>query len=103
MKKNRIIVAMTVALFLVAAIAPQVQAEKYKKEYKLQLNVGPTFYWGMGAAKFAELCKKYTNGRINVKPYYGSALLKGANSNLLRWWPKVLLTSPWSLLSTFHR
>ena len=78
MKKNRIIVALTVALFIVAAIVPQVQAEKYKKEYKLQLNVGPTFYWGMGATKFAELCKKYTNGRINVKPYYGSALLKGA-------------------------
>jgi TRAP-type transport system periplasmic protein len=78
MKRNRIIVALTVALFLVAAIAPQVRAEKYKKEYKLQLNVGPTFYWGMGATKFAELCKEYTNGRINVKPYYGSALLKGA-------------------------
>ena len=78
MKKYRILAALTVVLFLVAAIVPPVQAEKYKKEYKLQLNVGPTFYWGMGAAKFAELCKKYTNGRINVKPYYGSALLKGA-------------------------
>jgi tripartite ATP-independent transporter DctP family solute receptor len=78
MKKNSILAALTVALFLVAAIVPQAQAEKYKKEYKLQLNVGPTFYWGMGATKFAELCKKYTNGRINVKPYYGSALLKGA-------------------------
>ncbi len=53
-------------------------AEEFKKEYKLTLNVGPTFYWGMGAAKFAELVKEKTGGRINVKPYYASALLKGA-------------------------
>ncbi len=59
----------------------QARAAGLKKEYKLQLNVGPTFYWGMGAAKFAELCGRYTNGRINVKPYYGSALLKGAQLN----------------------
>ena len=66
------------AAFLIGVMAPQVFAANYKKEYKLQLNVGPTFYWGMGAAKFAELVGKYTNGQINVKPYYGSALLKGA-------------------------
>lgn len=54
------------------------EAAKFKKEYKMQLNVGPTFYWGMGATKFAELAKEKTNGQINIKPYYGSALLKGA-------------------------
>ncbi len=54
------------------------QAARYKKEYKMTLNVGPTFYWGMGAIKFAELVKQKTNGQINIKPYYGSALLKGA-------------------------
>ena len=53
-------------------------AGKYKKEYKMTLNVGPQFYWGMGAIKFAELVKQKTNGQINIKPYYGSALLKGA-------------------------
>ena len=64
-------------LVLVLAAAPG-QAADFKKEYKLTLNVGPTFYWGLGAAKFAELVKEKTNGQINVKPYYGSALLKGA-------------------------
>jgi TRAP-type transport system periplasmic protein len=54
------------------------QARRYKKEYKMTLNVGPQFYWGMGAIKFAELVKEKTNGQINIKPYYGSALLKGA-------------------------
>jgi tripartite ATP-independent transporter DctP family solute receptor len=54
---------------------------KYKDEYKLTLNVGPSFYWGLGAAKFAELVKEKTNGKINVKPYYNSTLLKGAQLN----------------------
>ncbi len=49
-----------------------------KKEYKLQVNVGPSFYWGMGATKFADLVREKTDGRVNIKPYFGSALLKGA-------------------------
>ncbi|MCK5844232.1 MAG: DctP family TRAP transporter solute-binding subunit [Victivallales bacterium] len=52
-----------------------------KSEYKMQVNVGASTYWGMGAAKFAELVKEKTNGKINVKPYYGSQLLKGAQLN----------------------
>jgi len=35
----------------------------------------------MGAARFAELARAKTAGRINVKPYYGSQLLKGAQLN----------------------
>lgn len=54
------------------------KAGEFKEEYKLTLNVGPSFYWGMGATKFAELVKEKTKGRINVKPYYSSTLLKGA-------------------------
>lgn len=53
-------------------------AADFKKEYKLQINVGPQFYWGMGAQKFSDLVKQRTNGQINIKPYWGSALLKGA-------------------------
>lgn len=51
---------------------------KFKEEYKLTLNVAQNFYWGMGATKFAELVKEKTGGKINVKPYYSSTLLKGA-------------------------
>ncbi len=54
------------------------QAGKFKKEYKMTLNVGPQFYWGMGAQKFADLVKEKTKGKINIKPYWGSSLLKGA-------------------------
>jgi TRAP-type C4-dicarboxylate transport system substrate-binding protein len=40
--------------------------------------VGPSFYWGIGATKFADLVREKTDGQINIKPYFGSALLKGA-------------------------
>ena len=56
----------------------QSQAGNFKKEYKMQINVNPQFYWGMGAQKFVDLVKERTNGQINIKPYWGSQLLKGA-------------------------
>ncbi len=66
------------SLVLVCLMILPVMAESYKKEYKMTVNVGPNFYWGMGATKFAELVKEKTDGQINIKPYFGSALLKGA-------------------------
>jgi tripartite ATP-independent transporter DctP family solute receptor len=75
LKITRILVlSFTVALLFAAAG----NAADFKKEYKMQINVGPQFYWGMGAQKFADLVKERTNGQINIKPYWGSALLKGA-------------------------
>ncbi|WDP91990.1 MAG: DctP family TRAP transporter solute-binding subunit [Desulfobacter sp.] len=70
-------VALAVAAVFMAA-AGSAWAAGFKKEYKMQVTVGPKFYWGMGALKFAELVKEKTNGQINIKPYFGSALLKGA-------------------------
>jgi tripartite ATP-independent transporter DctP family solute receptor len=69
-------IIVVVAIF--GVMLPSAMAESYKKEYKMTVNVGPNFYWGMGATKFAELVKEKTGGKINVKPYFGSALLKGA-------------------------
>jgi TRAP-type transport system periplasmic protein len=66
------------AMVLTVLIAPAGHTAKFKKEYKLQVNVGPSFYWGIGATKFADLAREKTNGQINIKPYFGSALLKGA-------------------------
>ncbi|MDW7710686.1 MAG: DctP family TRAP transporter solute-binding subunit [Deferrisomatales bacterium] len=73
--------AVAAAALLAVGSLTQASAQDFKSEYKLQLNVGPAFYWGMGSAKFAELVAEKTGGRINVKPYYGSALLKGAQLN----------------------
>jgi len=69
---------LTVSTLMLLMFVMPVSAGTYKKEYKMTLNVGPQFYWGMGAVKFAELVKEKTNGQINIKPYFGSALLKGA-------------------------
>jgi TRAP-type C4-dicarboxylate transport system substrate-binding protein len=46
----------------------------FKKEYKMTVTVGPNFYWGLGAIQFSDLVKEKTNGRINIKPYFGSTL-----------------------------
>jgi TRAP-type transport system periplasmic protein len=79
-RKNylRCIMMFALSLSVLLLFTAGSEAAQFKKEYKMQLNVGPTFYWGMGATKFAELAKEKTNGKINIKPYYGSALLKGA-------------------------
>ena len=53
----------------------------FKNEYRMQVTVGPQMYWGVGATKFAELVSEKTDGRIKVKPYFGSQLLKGAQLN----------------------
>jgi tripartite ATP-independent transporter DctP family solute receptor len=72
------------ALFIIAAMGlspfaiTDARAVDFKKEYKLQVNVGPSFYWGIGATKFADLVREKTKGQVNIKPYFGSALLKGA-------------------------
>lgn len=76
--KRRWIVSAVVGLAMVAALAAPATAEEFKKEYRMTVNVGPSFYWGMGATKFAELVKEKTGGKINIKPYFGSELLKGA-------------------------
>ena len=68
-----------VAMISLALLIPgQGQAADFKKEYKMQLNVPASFYWGMGAQKFVDLVKERTNGRIIIKPFWGSQLLKGA-------------------------
>ena len=49
--------------------------------YNLSVVVGPQFYWSEGAKRFAELVKTKTNGKINIKPYYGGELFKGQQTS----------------------
>jgi TRAP-type transport system periplasmic protein len=76
----RFTVLLSVLMFLLSLPLTSGAADppKFKEEYKLTLNVANNFYWGIGATRFAELVKEKTGGRINVKPYYNSTLLKGA-------------------------
>ncbi len=53
----------------------------YKKEYKLSIVVGPNSPWGQAGKYFAENVKKRTNGRINVRVYYGGQLFAGKQTN----------------------
>lgn len=78
MRIARLVIVIAAILALGAPGAICGETAKFKEEYKLTLNVASSFYWGMGATKFAELVKEKTNGKINVKPYYNSTLLKGA-------------------------
>jgi tripartite ATP-independent transporter DctP family solute receptor len=73
---DTLILALCFAVAIVFSVNGE--AADFKKEYKLQINVGPQFYWGMGAQKFSDLVKERTNGQINIKPYWNSTLLKGA-------------------------
>jgi len=74
----QLLLAFALCFSVLMALTVSAEAGNFKKEYKMQINVGPQFYWGMGAQKFADLVKQRTNGQINIKPYWGSALLKGA-------------------------
>ncbi len=53
----------------------------YKSEYKLSLVVGPSSPWGIAGQKFAELVKERTEGRINIKVYFGGQLFAGKQTN----------------------
>ena len=75
---TRFVFFMITTLFIVVFISLPSLAANFKKEYKLQVTVGPSFYWGIGATKFADLAREKTDGKINIKPYFGGSLLKGA-------------------------
>jgi tripartite ATP-independent transporter DctP family solute receptor len=74
----RYALVLALCLAVVIVFAANGEAAEFKKEYKMQINVGPQFYWGMGAQKFCDLVKERTNGQMIIKPYWGSSLLKGA-------------------------
>jgi len=73
--------ANTKTVTVTASTVPPKITFKPKAEYTMQVNVGPAFDWGKGAQKWADLVKERTNGLINIKPYFGSSLLAGKQTN----------------------
>lgn len=55
-----------------------------KKEYTMTINVTNTYAWGMGGQRWADLIAEKTDGKIMVKPYFGSQLLAGKQMNWLQ-------------------
>jgi len=72
---------LAVALLAALAGAASPAAAQYKAEFKNSLVVGPTGPWGEAAAKFADLLKERTQGRINVKNYFAGQLFAGKQTN----------------------
>src|SRR3989304_12462 len=80
MKRYLWVVFILVAAMVVWAAAPAA-AQQYKPEFKNSLVVGPSGPWGEAAAKFADLLKERTQGRINVKNYFAGQLFAGKQTN----------------------
>jgi len=83
MKNSRkiLVLGMALVLALMATQAYSQAAFKPKAEYTMQVNVGPLFDWGVGAQRWADLVKEKTGGKVIVKPYFGSSLLAGKQTN----------------------
>jgi tripartite ATP-independent transporter DctP family solute receptor len=77
--KRAVLVFSIIALVL--SFASVSLAANYKSEYKLSVVVGPNTPWGQGAQKFADIVRKETNGRINIKPYFSGQLYAGKQTN----------------------
>lgn len=52
-----------------------------KEQYNLSVVVGPQFDWGRGAERFADLVRDKTDGKINIKVFYGGQLFKGEQTS----------------------
>jgi len=59
------------------SIAPGLQAADYKTEYRLSTVLGTAFPWGKAGERWAELTRKKTEGRINIRLYPGARLVGG--------------------------
>jgi tripartite ATP-independent transporter DctP family solute receptor len=68
-------------LAAVLAGASPGHAQTYKTEFKNSLVVGPAGPWGEAAARFADLLRERTQGRINVKNYFAGQLFAGKQTN----------------------
>lgn len=73
--------AWTLVLAVVLGVGAGAWASQFKEEYKLSVVTAPTSAWGMGAAKFADLVKEKTGGKVNIKVYFGGQLFAGKQTN----------------------
>jgi TRAP-type C4-dicarboxylate transport system substrate-binding protein len=73
--------ALALAAGLAVLAGPALGA--YKTEYKLSVVPGASSGWGQSAAYFAEQVKARTEGRVNIKVYYGAQLMAGKQTSEL--------------------
>lgn len=75
----------TKALVAMAALGLCMSAASaaYKSEYKLSVVPGASSGWGQTATFFADCVREKSNGRINIKPYFGAQLMAGKQTSEL--------------------
>ncbi|MBD5646668.1 MAG: TRAP transporter substrate-binding protein DctP [Desulfovibrio sp.] len=81
MKHGKLFLALAACACLVAAPLAAAKADPYKGEYKLSVVPGATSGWGKTATYFADLVRKRSDGRINIKVYPSSQLLSGKQTS----------------------
>jgi tripartite ATP-independent transporter DctP family solute receptor len=81
MRRPLALTALAALIGLTVGLAGPGHAQSYKPEFKNSLVVGPTGPWGEAAARFADLLRERTQGRINVKNYFAGQLFAGKQTN----------------------
>jgi len=76
---RRLLLIALVGVLLAALTAPALA--QFKDEYKMSVNISETTPQGKGAARFAELVKERTDGKVNIKVYWNSQLFAGKATN----------------------
>jgi TRAP-type transport system periplasmic protein len=72
--------SMKLRSFLLIFVLGNVQtslAADYKPEFKMSLVVNQETSWGQAALRFAEVVRYRTQGRIQIKNYFGGQLFAG--------------------------
>ena len=79
--KNFIRTALLAAVCVGVLSAPAFAA--YKKEYKLSVVPSATSGWGLTGSYFADQVRERTQGRVNIKVYFGAQLMAGKQTSEL--------------------
>lgn len=64
-------------LLAASLLSTTVAAEPYASEYRLSSVLDSAFHWGQAAARWAELVREKSSGRINIRTYPGASLVGG--------------------------
>ncbi len=81
MRKPVPILSVLAALALIFTLPGTGETATYKPEYKTSLVVGPTGPWGEAAARFADMVKERSGGKIHIKNYFAGQLFAGRQTN----------------------
>lgn len=80
---KKALVLLCACMMALVALSPAFAETTYKDEYKLSCNVADTTPQGKAVARFAQLVKEGTGGKVNIKVYWSGQLMSGKATNEL--------------------